>query len=72
MKLPKEAVSMPQWTTGVYRLTQIPAFYKAFQNLLGADRSRRQLARDYVRAQPHDRVLDIGCVPDLFFRILAT
>jgi SAM-dependent methyltransferase len=39
------------------------SIYEAVQRLMGADALRRDFARDHVRAQPGDRVLDIGCGP---------
>ena len=54
---------MTQWTSGLYRLTQNPKFYAGFQDILGADRSRRRLAAEYIRANADDAVLDVGCGP---------
>ena len=61
---------MSQRITGLYRLTQVPAVYAAFQNLLGGPRTRAALIADYLRPAPGMRVLDIGCgsaslLPDL-------
>lgn len=54
---------MSQKTTGLYRLTQIPAFYESFQNLLGATASRRRLVQEYILAKEGEQVLDLGCGP---------
>ena len=54
---------MDQKTSGIYRLTQISRVYSGFQDLLGADRSRRTLVAKYIRPRCGDRVLDIGCGP---------
>jgi cyclopropane fatty-acyl-phospholipid synthase-like methyltransferase len=48
---------------GLYAVLRNPALYETVQRLLGADRGRRHFAQDFVRAQPGDRVLDIGCGP---------
>lgn len=52
---------MAEWTTGLYRLVGIPAFYKAFQNTLGASKGRERLVQEIIRPQPDARVLDLGC-----------
>ncbi len=54
---------MSQRISGLYRLTQIPFVYSTFQNMLGADGSRRELVSAYIRPQPGERVLDFGCGP---------
>ena len=46
---------------GVRRLLGAAGFYDWFQKVVGAERTRATLARDYIRARPRDRVLDIGC-----------
>jgi SAM-dependent methyltransferase len=50
-------------TRGVYSALTHASVYEAVQRLLGADALRRNFARCHVRAQPGDRVLDIGCGP---------
>ena len=35
--------------------------YRAFGRLIGAERAYRIFSREYVRAAPGQRVLDIGC-----------
>lgn len=54
---------MTQLTSGIYRLTQIPILYSAFQNALGAHRWRMQIAEMYIRPTPGCSVLDLGCGP---------
>lgn len=62
---------MSQRITGLYQLTQIPFVYSLFQNMLGADRSRRELVSTYIRPQPGERVLDFGCGPGTIFPYLG-
>jgi len=38
-----------------------PALYDALQALLGAERGRAHFVASFVRPQPGDRVLDVGC-----------
>lgn len=51
---------MAEWTTGIYRLVGLPWFYKAFQELLGAEQGRKKLIQ-LLRPMPGSRVLDLGC-----------
>jgi SAM-dependent methyltransferase len=53
----------PERNDGLYSALTHPSFYSAFQRLMGADALYRNFVRDYVRARPGDRVLDIGCGP---------
>ena len=49
---------------GIYAALRHPTLYEAMQRLMGPlDRRRRDFAQRFVRAQPGDRVLDIGCGP---------
>ena len=49
---------------GLYAALRHPTLYEAFQHLMGpVDKWRRDFAQGIVRAQPGDRVLDIGCGP---------
>lgn len=45
------------------QILALPAAYKAFSSLVGAEHSRRVYVDQYVRPKPGDRVLDIGCGP---------
>lgn len=54
---------MAQVTTGTRAALDRPLVYTLFQNLLGAERVRRNLADKYVCPAPGDKVLDIGCGP---------
>ena len=40
-----------------------PWAYQSFWHGVGGDRRNRVLVRDYIRPQPGDRILDIGCGP---------
>lgn len=40
-----------------------PFFYEFFHSLIGANYRSRVLVSEYIRPQPHDRILDIGCGP---------
>jgi SAM-dependent methyltransferase len=40
-----------------------PFFYEFYHSLIGANYRSRVLVSEYIRPQPHDRILDIGCGP---------
>ena len=48
---------------GLYAVLRNPKLYETIQRLWAADKWRRHFAQQFVRAQPGDRVLDIGCGP---------
>ncbi|KAA1251995.1 class I SAM-dependent methyltransferase [Mycobacterium simiae] len=48
---------------GLYAALRNPKLYETVQRRMGADKLRRGFAQNFVRAQPGDRVLDIGCGP---------
>jgi len=52
---------MGQVTSGLRSLLPSAFVFDPYQNLVGANKHRRELARRYVRAWPGARVLDIGC-----------
>lgn len=52
---------MAQITTGVRAILSSPRAYDFTQNLVGAERLRKRVVRDYLRPQPGQRLLDIGC-----------
>lgn len=54
---------MAQRISNIYKLVTIPAFYSAFQNMLGARKARQRLADEHYRIPPGARVLDVGCGP---------
>lgn len=50
-------------TTGLRAALSLPSVYRWFQRSLAISRARHEVATTYIRAQPGDRVLDIGCGP---------
>jgi SAM-dependent methyltransferase len=48
---------------GLYAALRNPKLYETVQRLMKAEKWRRDFAQRFVRAQPGDRVLDIGCGP---------
>jgi SAM-dependent methyltransferase len=55
---------MTERKRGLYAALRHPVVYETVQRLMGSpDRGRRRFAEHFVRAQPGDRVLDIGCGP---------
>ena len=52
---------MGQVVTGLRAVLDSAAGYNIFQHLMGADRSRREFVRCYVRPKSGQWVLDIGC-----------
>jgi SAM-dependent methyltransferase len=55
--------SPAQVTHGLRGVLSHPAVYSAFQNLLGANRSRRLISAQHLRAHAGDVVVDVGCGP---------
>lgn len=52
-----------QITTGLRSVLSLPSVYSSFQNLVGAQRLRRDIVDHYIRPTVGDTVLDIGCGP---------
>ena len=52
---------MTQITTGFRKLLSHPVLYDGFQRLMGGEASRISFARNSIRVNPGDCVLDIGC-----------
>jgi len=48
---------------GLYAALSHPILYETVQRVMGAEKGRRRFAERFIRAQPGDRVLDIGCGP---------
>jgi SAM-dependent methyltransferase len=48
-----------------------PLIYRGFGDLIGAHRARSRFVSEFIRANPGDRVLDIGCGPGILFPYLA-
>jgi len=47
-------------TTGIRSVLSMAAAYRFTQNAIGAEKARRIVAADYIRATPGSRVFDIG------------
>ena len=47
-----------------------PFVYNGFQSLMGADRGRREFTELYIRPQPGQNVLDVGCGTSLILDYL--
>lgn len=54
---------MSERTTGPRRALSVPAVYALFQDVVGAQSSRRAFLGEYVRPRDGERILDIGCGP---------
>jgi SAM-dependent methyltransferase len=49
--------------SGLRGWMRLPWLYRLFQRLVGGDNLRRILSRDYIQAEPGQRLLDLGCGP---------
>jgi SAM-dependent methyltransferase len=54
---------MAQITSGLRVILSNPLVYTALQDALGATNARARVCTDYIRAQPGDKVVDVGCGP---------
>lgn len=52
---------MSQITHGILSTLSHPFVYDSLQSIMGAKRIRRELVHRFIRAQPGQRILDIGC-----------
>src|SRR3954468_18558984 len=52
---------MAQITSGIRAVLSRPVVYDTLQDIMGAQRLRRELVDEFVRPWPGCRVLDIGC-----------
>lgn len=52
---------MSQITSGLRAILNYPAVYDLFQNMMGADRFRRELVAEHIHPYEGMRLLDIGC-----------
>jgi SAM-dependent methyltransferase len=50
-----------QSDSGLLRWLKVPLVYNVFGAVVGANALRRRLIQNHVRAQPGDKVIDIGC-----------
>lgn len=54
---------MSEIKTGMRAWLKFPFVYQLFNFLIGADASRLQIVRTYIRPNEGDKILDIGCGP---------
>jgi SAM-dependent methyltransferase len=54
---------MTQVTTGLRAILSHPATYRLVQRIFGGSATLRDFVSSFVRPQPGDRILDIGCGP---------
>lgn len=63
---------MAQITSGIRAILSSPIAYDALQGLLGVTHARERVCADYIRAQPGDNVVDIGCGTAEILKFLPT
>lgn len=52
---------MAQVTTGLRSILSLPRVYGTFQKIMGAERGRAMVVRDFIQPTPGMRILDLGC-----------
>ncbi len=52
---------MAQITHGIRAILSTPRIYDFFQCVMGARHGRQQLVEEFIRPQPGEQILDIGC-----------
>lgn len=52
-----------QGDRGLKRIFALSWAYNLFQDLVGATNSRKWVAEYFLRAQPAQRIVDLGCGP---------
>ena|SRR5258706_7970684 len=62
---------MTQFTSGIYRLTQIPLIYKAIPHLLPRKNALSKFVAEMIQPIVGEAVLDLGCGPGTFCPFLA-
>jgi SAM-dependent methyltransferase len=60
---PWRRIDLTQVTTGLRAILSHPGLYEALQSIMGAKAIRERIVREYVRAFPGMRILDLGCGP---------
>lgn len=60
---PWRRIDLTQVTTGLRAILSHAGLYEALQSIMGAKGIRERIVREYVRAFPGMRVLDLGCGP---------
>lgn len=63
---------MAQVTSGIRSVLSHPRVYDAMQSLMGAEKARAFIVRNYVRPFPGMRILDLGCGTAEILRALPT
>ena len=54
---------MTQATSDIRSIRSPPSIYSRFQHLVGAEHARRYVCIEYIRVQPEDIIVDLGCGP---------
>jgi SAM-dependent methyltransferase len=55
---------------GLHSVLSLPSFYNLYQTVTGGVAARAKLIAQYVRPEPGDHILDIGCGPGYVVRFL--
>ena len=50
-----------QSDAGILRWLKVPSLYDVFQGVVGGNALRRRIIQSHVRAEPGNKVIDIGC-----------
>jgi len=54
---------MAQISTGIRKILEVPAIYTWLQNVLGAEKSRKEIVTKYLDIKSGMSILDVGCGP---------
>jgi SAM-dependent methyltransferase len=52
-----------QSDSGLLRWLKVPSLYNVFSAVVGGNELRRRIIQSHIRAEPGDKVIDIGCGP---------